>query len=56
MRSAPGRDIQKRRVSTHMDLSVSLLDGEGELLNVRLWLVLDHLVDKGQDVVALHAE
>ena len=34
----------------------SLLDGEGQLLDVGLGLVLDHLVDEGEDVVALDAE
>ena len=34
----------------------SLLDGEGELLNVWLRLVLNHFVDEGQDVVSLHSE
>ena len=37
-------------------LHVSLFDREGQLLDVRFRLILDHLVDEGQDVVALDAE
>ena len=34
-------------------LERSFLDRESELLDVRLGLVLDHLIDEGEDVVAL---
>ena len=37
-------------------LERSFLDRESELLDVGLWLVFDHLIDEGKDVVALHTK
>ena len=37
-------------------LERSFLDRESELLDVGLWLVFDHLIDEGKDVVSLYTK
>ena len=37
-------------------LERSFLDRESELLDVGLWLVFDHLIDEGEDIVTLNTE
>ena len=39
-----------------MSLLVSFLDRKGELLDVWLWLVFNHLIDEGKDVITLDSK